>query len=375
MAQPTTPIQPATQPGSPPVASSRRPFLVEHGWDTCTARELAANASLVNQLPFDGVSVRAEAEPLSRRRVSADLAIRDLSAMPVMPNVSHNFLVLRMVDNARAGGPQAYDFYDDALWSTISQNVADYAAAARTAPGFDGIMIDTEYYGTGPNPWDYGTSTIPWTASATAGAVPGRSQAEAIAIVQSRGRQVMDAIRSTWPAAKVMHFRGPWLSESATYTPTRFNGNNVAWANELNGPFVLGFVSSAIGSQAQVIDGTELSTQRSLLDFQNVYRWAKTGFADFGGRLLPSGDVTAQAYKAHISVAQEVFDRDALHGYATLPPEQLRDLITWAMQTSDSYAWLYTEAYDWRSTGWPTTRVTAPYVQAVAAARAAWVRP
>lgn len=167
-----------------------------------------------------------------------------------------------------------------------SRKRRNYAAATSRISGFDGIMIDTEYYGSCTNPWEYGSTTNPWYYSTSAGATPGRSPAEAQAKVQVRGRQVMDAIRANWPAAKVMFFHGAWVSEPASFSPTRFDGNNVAWANELVGPFVIGFVSSALRSEAQVIDGTELYTQRSLTDFQHVHRWAKSGFARSGGRIV-----------------------------------------------------------------------------------------
>lgn len=367
--------KPPSDPGGPGPTSAHRPFLVEHGWDVSTASEIAARRSQVDSLPFDGVSVRPQVEPLGRSTVSSAAAAQDLAALPAMTNVTHNFLLMRMLDNAPAGAPHAYDFYDDALWARIAQNAASYAAAARAASGFDGIMIDTEYYGVGPNPWNFGASTAPWTYSETAGATPGRSAAQAQAKVQARGRQVMDAIRAAWPGAKVMFFRAAWLSEPASFTPDRFDGNNVAWANELNGPFVVGFVSSAQGSQAQIIDGTELYTQRSLADFRNVYSWAKTGLPDHGGRIVPAGDVTAAGYKSHISVAQVVYDRDVLNSYATLSPAVLGDLVAMSLRTSDTYTWMYTESFDWRSTGWPATRVTPAYVDAVAAARSSWTAP
>ena len=162
------------------------------------------------------------------------------------------------------------------------------------------------------------------------------------------------------------------MSEPASFSPTRFDGNNVAWANELVGPFVIGFVSSALRSEAQVIDGTELYTQRSLTDFQHVYRWAKSGFARSGGRIVPAGDVSAAEYEHHISVAQAVYDMDMLNGYGALSPAEVQRLVGWSLKTSDSYAWMYTEAYDWRATGWPSTQVPADYLVAVEQARQSW---
>lgn len=360
---------PVQQSPSPPKPG--RKLLIEHGWDVSTAAEIAADRTRIDALPLDGVSVRPEVNPLSSSRTSAAFARTDLAAMPTMSNVSHNFLLFRMVDDARAGAPQAYDFYDDALWSTIGANAADYAAAARASGEFDGIMVDTEYYGEGSNPWNYGSSASPWSYSGADGATPGHSPADAQAQVQLRGKQVMDAIRSQWPDAKVMFFRAAWLSEPLSFTPTRMNGNNVAWANELNGPFVVGFVESALGTPAAVIDGTELYTQRSLRDFENVYDWARTGLSRAGGRVVPSGGVSAAAYADHITVAQVVYDRDVLADYAPLPAATFGALTKWALETSDEYTWLYTENHDWRGTGWPFASVPQTFVDAVGAARLA----
>jgi len=356
------------QPARAKLSPSRK-LLIEHGWDVSTAKEIAADRVRIEALPLDGISVRPEVNPISPVRISAAAAREDLAIMPKMAGVSHNFLLFRMVDDANGRQPHAYDFYDDALWSTISANAAAYAAAAQLSGAFDGIMVDTEYYGQGQNPWDYGSSAVPWSASESEGATPGHSPADAQAQVQRRGKQVMDAIRSQWPAAKVLHFRGAWLSEPKSFYPDRMNGNNVAWANELNGPFVVGFVESALGTSAAVIDGTELYTQRSLRDFENVYNWAKSGLAGAGGRIVPAPGVSAADYAAHITVAQVVYDRYVHADYSPFSAETFGAYTKWALDTSDQYTWLYTENHDWRGTGWPFTAVPQDYLDAVAQAR------
>jgi hypothetical protein len=82
--------------------------------------------------------------------------------------------------------------------------------------------------------------------------------------------------------------------------------------------------------------------------------------------------VSAAEYENHISVAQAVYDRDVLNGYGVLSPAEVQQLTSWSLKTSDTYAWMYTEAYDWRATGWPSTEVPADYVAAVEQARRSW---
>lgn len=365
-------VSPSAAPAPAPTPAGRRPLLIEHGWDTATAGELASDAAHVNTLPFDGVAVRGQREALSRTAVPLATAQSDLAQMPSLSRVKHNFLVMRMLDPRPAGRPTAYDFTDDALWATMAANVKNYASAAKATGKFDGIMIDTEYYGSGPAIWDFGGTQAPWTASGTAGSVPGKSASQAQALVQSRGKQLMDAMRSVWPNVKVFSLYGPWFSESASYTSTRMMGSDQSWANELVGPFFMGLVQSAAGSPAVVIDGAERYMQRTVPEFQNAKNWVKEGLPNHGGRIVPAAGVSAAQYKSTVQIAQSVWDRDALAAnYPGATASQLQSWVTNALKASDDYVWLYTEQYDWRRTGWPSAPVPQSHLNAVSAARAA----
>jgi hypothetical protein len=318
--------------------------------------------------------VRPATEPFSPKTVTLEAAQSDLGAMPTLTNVKHNFVVFRMVE----GGQSAklpYDLYNDTIWDTIASNSANYAAAAAAAGLFDGIIMDAEYYGASPvNPWDFGATTTPWTYSAKGGATPGHQAADAQAKAQARGKQVMDAIRLAWPTVTVLQLHGATTSEPANYSPAHMKGNDVAWANELMGPWIVGFVQSVIGSTAVVIDGGESYWQRTPADFQNAYTWLKAGFAKLGGRVVPHEGVSAAAYNATIKANVGVFDRDVSVGdptnYPGLSAAKVQELLTYGLRYADGYEWFYSEQFDWRGTGWPKNPVPQEYINAILAAKA-----
>jgi hypothetical protein len=352
--------------GNTPVvkAATPKPFLIEHGWDVSTATQIASKAAKINALPFDGLSVRLENEPIGTKPVSFATAQAELNPMPTLTNVKHNFVIFRLLDSTR---PLPYDLYDDAIWNTIASNTANVARAAAATGKFDGIIIDPEYYGSSSvYPWDYGASTTPWTFSATDGATPGRHSAEAQAKAQARGKQVTDAMRAFWPNIKVWTFYGAWVSEPASFTATRMKGNNVAWANELLGPWVAGIVQSTVGTPATVIDGGESYRQRTPTDFQNAYNWLKTGFATFpGGKIVPPHGLASTDYNSKIQVCIGVYDGDVANGYRGFSAAKVQELLTYGLRNADQYEWFYSEQFDWRGNGWPTRPVTQQYINAV----------
>ena len=364
----TTTVATSTTLSPTTVAVRNRPLLIQHGWDTSVAAVAAQHAGLIDALPFDGVSIAPAYNPCSATPVTLAQAQSDLNSMPKLTHVTHNFLLCRLLDDAAAGSVlSAYDVNSDAVWNTVSANLAIYAQAAKATGMFDGIIMDTEYYGVGPNPWDYDTIAIPWVYSTSR---PWTLPASAQAKSQLRGKQTMDAIRAAWPTVVALHFRGAEMSDHATFLTNNMGGNDTAWANELGGPFFVGAIESAANTSSTVVDGGESYYQRSLLDFQNAYSWMKTRLATSGGPIVPAGNVSTASYNATVTVANQVFDRDMTNGYGNFTASQLQTLLTNARQATDKYLWLYTEQFDWRGTGWPLTPVPASYVDAVRASQA-----
>jgi hypothetical protein len=349
------------------VSKAGGPLLIQHGWDVSTAASTAANAAQIDALPFDGISIHPAFNPCGLQPVTLAQAQADLYAMPKLKNVTHNFFLCRLIDDAAPGSTVSpFDVFNDATWNTIASNLAIYAQAARATGMFDGVIFDTEYYGNGPNPWDYDTIPTPWIYTTSR---PWSLSTVAQATAQRRGKQTMDAVRSAWPDIVAFHLRGAELSDPATNQPSNMMGNDVAWANELAGPFFLGGVESTAGTPATIVNGGESYRQRSLVDFQNAYSWLKTRLADSGGPIVPFGNVSAATYKSTVSVASQVFDRDMNNNYAPFSASEVSRLLALARQATDRYVWFYTEQFDWKGTGWPLVSADDTFLNAVRAAR------
>lgn len=201
----------------------------------------------------------------------------------------------------------------------------------------------------------------------------GKTVAQARTQAQLRGKQIMDAMRATWPGVRILSTYGAWLSETLTYTTLNnagINYNDVAWANELQGSFVVGLIESAAGTSATVIDGGEVYTLRSEADFQVMKDWEKTGFPAQSA-LVPS--TLKATYANNLSASFGIYD--------TPWQGETMDLAIWeptitnGMRKADRYVWAYVEQYDWLGGGWPTTPVPQSWKDATARARAAVAAP
>ena len=341
-------------------------LLIEHGFDAAKMDVTVKNAARIDALPFDGITVVPKDNPCSLKPIDEAAAMADMAAMPKFTKVIHNFVLCRFTDNGDAGKPSPYDVKSDSAWDMISANLAIYAKAAQVSGMFDGVMVDTEYYGQGPNPWDHDTIPTPIDYS-KAPARPWSLPAEARAKSQARGKQVADAIKGAWPNVVLFSLRGAAISDKATYRLSNLGGNDVAWANELAGPFFVGMVESVAGSEATLVDGAESYYQRTPADFQKAYAWQKSGIADSNGPIVPSGAVTAEMYKATVSVAGQTMDGNIRRAEGPYTPEQLQTILTAARKSTDKYVWLFSELYDWRGTGFPKVPVAQSYLDAVAA--------
>lgn len=348
--------------------TASRKLLIHHGWDLATPSQIKSHAALIDSRPFDGITVNLPTlsnDTLSGTAHSLTEYQTALSPMPAMTHVTHNFVIVRMMQ-------PSYDYYSDAQWATAAQNFKNLAQAARATGLFDGIVLDTEYYGSGTNPWNFGTSTTPWTYSATAGATPGHTATDARDTATRRGKQIADAVYAAWPSASVMTTYGPWVGETKTAS-TGFAGtgyNDVAWANELMGAFTVGMVESASAAGTQYVDGGELYQARTSSQYLAAYNWVKSGLASSGSFLVPS--TFAPSYPKAVSSAWGVFDHDMLQsGWPIMTASAFQSQMTLALKQADKYSWQYSEAYDWLGTGYPSTVVPQSFLDATANARVA----
>jgi hypothetical protein len=351
---------------SPPSGSDPRVLHLHHGLDVATPAQIAANASLIDSRPMDGVTVLLPGlshHSLSATRHSVGEYVSALRPMPRMRRVVHNLVLVRVTD--------PLSWTDDRAWRTAAHNLAAAAAAARAKGQFDGIFLDTEYYGRGAYPWDFGTGHRAWAASRRAGATPGLSPERASVLAAARGRQVTAAIATAWPKAVLVTTYGPWVGESKTASIggwSAFGYNDVAWRNELMGAFVGGIAEEAATRTSMTyVDGGEVYQARTADDFATAQRWMRTGLAASGTRVLRQ----PSTYPSTVSVGFGVYDKDMRsRGWPAMSAPQWQVVLTNAFNKADRYVWSYSEAYNWVGTRTPSRPVPPTILAATTLARA-----
>lgn len=328
------------------------PKLIHHGQDVTSASYINANAAALDALPFDGLTFQmgSSLSTNTQKQVAVTNAQYDtalapiVSALATMTNVTEMWV---MVYSTPAG-----DLFDD--WSTCIQNFANLAEACADA-GVAGIFYDIEEY--------FGASLSYPTNAA------GKTVAQAQAQAQLRGKQIMDAMRAVWPEVKILSTYGAWLSETKTAAAMSAAGiayNDVAFANQLRGPFVVGMVESAAGTSATVVDGGEIYTPRTAAQFQAMKAWQKSGMASESS-LIPVA--LAPSWASSLSAGFGIYDK-AWQG-ASMDVTIWQSTLANALNTADEYVWTYIESYDWLGGGWPTTDVPQSWIDATWAARTA----
>jgi hypothetical protein len=336
------------------VSQAQRPLLIKHGWDLPYPAWIQSHVREMEQLGFDGVvttlgplsqSIYSQT-PVSYEEIRTALSPLAQTRFTTM---THNFVIIY------AGSNQLYDDNTIAL-----QNFRNLARAAREA-GLEGIVYDNEYYTGGPG-WKWPEAT------------PGQALEQAQGQAHDRGKQAMEAMISAWPETTLLAFYGPWVSdpgtaanyEGAAFQPIPYN--DVSWANQLLGPWVLGMIDATRGTAAKVVDGGEVYSLRSATQFDQAYRWAKTEMASYGS-IVPAA--MRDSYASDVSVGFGVFDRPS-NGVG-MDAAAWRETLANALRRTDRYVWAYTESYDWWGSGWPVNRVPQVWIDATKAAKQATV--
>ena len=228
-------------------------------------------------------------------------------------------LVLATVHNA--------DPFDD--WTWVIANWTVLARAARDA-GLAGILFDNEPYAERlwhwPDEVDY-----PYTLPAYQFRY------------RLRGRELMQALRATWPDITVMVLHGPYLSDARTL-PGVTNGQGVGDASDLSGHLFVGLVRGS-GGTAGVVDGGEVYQYRTPQDFATSYAWRKQQLpqlpAPAAGRPLIPPRMQAD-WPRQVSIGFGLYDLAWKPGYP-MDPGILRSTLANALARADDLVWLFTE--------------------------------
>lgn len=334
---------------SEPTGAANTPLLIKHGWDIPNVTFAASNTASMTQMPFDGVVIRMD-NGLSAAVQRQDPISYETFKKALFPlkhaNLKHmkrNFLI---VYSTPAG-----DIFDS--WSTPLSNYENVARAAREV-GFEGIFFDNEeYFGNALDRRD--------------NCGGGRADYQCRVQASHQGHQVMNAICSGWPEARVLIAHGPYIGDDKTADHLNAHGmhfNDIAWANTIRGDFAVGMASATIGNSAQFIDGGEVYSARTPQNFKDLKHWQKEGFATQGS-LVP--DHLAPHWAANTSAAFGVYDSSP--GVPPMEPDLWESTLTNALHATDRYVWAYTEKHDWWGIGHPGSSVPAAWVNATRRAR------
>jgi hypothetical protein len=316
-------------------------MLIKHGWDMPQPWYVRDHAAEMEQRGFDGVIITypSAGKVLSQTPVTYETLMAELGPLAEVSftTMTNNFAIVF------TGALGTYD----GDWTVPVANMANLARAAREV-GLVGIAYDNEEYGQLHTDWPraLGHLELP----------------DARRVVHQRGVEVLGAIASEWPDATVMTFIGPWVSSASTadHLDAAMPYNDIAWANELLGPFFLGMVDAARDLPITIVDAGEVYTARSAEQFDVLHTWNDGGFLAVDGG---DTELSPQEYADRVDVGFMVYDEPWIG--ADMNEQILTSTLKTAMDRTDRYVIVYTEAYDWWGVGWPFEAVPDSWSKAI----------
>ncbi len=334
----------AAGPWLAPLPTAAAPLVLDEGCCGTSSRPwtMADHLGYIDTLPFDGIALNIPATwDLMTPGASLSYATISDSLAPItgkLTKVNENFVKVVV--------KQCADFYDD--WTACIQNWKNLAEAAKDN-GLVGIFFDNEEYFFDLHLWHY-PEDVSYSGSRTLAQY--REQA------RQRGKDVMNAVQAVWSAARIMHFHGPYSSDSRTPgVPCQNDGKDT---HDLRGYFYAGMLEAA-GTNARVIDGGECYNLRSVNDFQQSWNWRKNTFPTLGGNPIVPTSLSA-AWPAKDDIGFGVFDQ-TWQGF-TMDEATLQQTLCDARLRADpdGVVWLHTERHDYLN---PTNPVPT-WIRAVA---------
>jgi hypothetical protein len=339
-------------------ACTRRPKLVEFGWDEPDTAFLRQHVERMEETPFDGCVFHATAR--SRDGAEASLAWgffgrraftpaelaqarADLEATP-LHRFRENFLRINVT-------PGHLDWFDD--WSALLQN-ARLAAQLVAAGRARGVLLDTEQYE--GRPFDYHAQRD----------AARRSFHEYAAQARRRGRQLMQAFEDGRPGLVVLLTFGytlPWREMRRGPKPLE----DTTYA--LLPAFIDGLVDGA--RSGRIVDGYEISYGYRTAE---QFRAAR---AEITSGVLPIV-ADPERYRAVVRVGFGLWLDFAwrLHGWSPVTvdgnyftPQAFENAARAALEQADSYVWIYTEQPRWWSASGTPLKLPGVYQRALWRAR------
>jgi hypothetical protein len=315
-------------PAQPPQpVTPQRAKLILHDFKRVvpTPSFIALNRTRIQSLPIDGLAIYMAGQYLTPNISISVMTARPLDEAQVVSVLEP----LRGLDLGPVSTQFALvftdrpaDFFDD--WTVPIRNFAVLARALKQF-GIRGVFFDNEQYfgkwGDYPTDCSYRNKTL-------------REYQDQARL---RGRQVMEAMVAEYPDIAVLSFHGPYLSEPAAPAPLFPQWQ---FANELMGPFFVGFVEGA-GPASLVVDGGELFNLRSASDFEQTYLWRKYTIASdaVDSRFIPAE--LRPEWANRVSIAYYIYDMPWMG--IPVNSSTFGTSLTHALKQADHFVWVYTE--------------------------------
>jgi hypothetical protein len=310
----------------------------------------------VLRTPFDGVTISFEGPKVAGR---TDVGTRFLHAQPwdkawfaegaarikALPRTRPIELFWKLNTN-----PGDVDWYDDAAWAIVVENGRIAAATAREA-GLQGFVFDAEPYDKNFRPFEY--SRQPQKAT--------RSYADYAKQARKRGAELMKGWAAEFPSMTVLTYFmhsytaqwARWLNPNPAGAPAAARG--AALAQHSYGlliPFIEGWLD-ALPPTMKLVDGCEQGyyprTREEYLEYAHTMSRKALELVS------PENHVK---YKSQVSGGFGFFTDGSMvlpddSNFSVPPPvgvskvDWFRQRLSWALETSDEYVWVYGEKGRW----------------------------
>ena len=307
-----------------PITSYSDKHLIEWGWNTPRLQDMEDHIEAAQSTPFDGLIIDVASEYDSR-----GLSWTLFGNQPVdQQNISnlideyvdfdwgrleHNFLRITL-------SPANVDWFED--FDIILTNLETVARLAQKL-GFKGVMFDTEQYGD-IHIFDYRQL-----------ALSGKSFADYEAQIYQGGQKIMQALNQGYPGLTVLFTFG-----LSTTTIASNIGDLENFEYGLLKNFIEGMIAGA-DDETILIDAFEHAyTYRQRDQFALAYKL----ISDSGqGRLQAGFGLWLDHNECN---EPSLIPTNCATGFT---PETFRQAVSFALEYSDTYVWIYSQSVDWYS--------------------------
>jgi len=324
--------------------------VIECGQDIPSPAYVQQHLRTMERRPFDGVVMRLPAEvvawdgTLEGRRAHARRELEALAAIEWRGPFTDNFVILH--------GRSTMDWFSDADWAKVLENVRLCARAARVGR-CKGVLWDPEPYG----------ATNPWVWEQQPGH-EGRNFADYEAMARVRGAEFMQALQEEFPGLHVLSMRllSDFAEGSPFCNPLLHLGEpdrteRLAGAYYGLHPAFLNGMLDAASPEVVITDANEDAYfYTSALSYFRAYKVLRQD------ALVLVAPKNHRTYRAQVRVGHAAsvdyvvgrwagglggFPRELTYQGLELTPEQqarwFEHNLYYALSTADEYVWVWTE--------------------------------